>query len=296
MLLNQIKNIFKKAKLPLNQLLESAFKGGKLEDYDFIEEQLIIADIGMETADKIIKELKRQAREGIVIGRENLLEILKKIISGILLDPIYPNEAELPLILLVSGINGAGKTTTIGKLANMYEKKGKKVLLGACDTFRAAADEQLKIWSERAKSQIYISKESKDPAAVAYETVSKGIAEGFDIIIIDTAGRMHTNDNLMKEIKKIGTVLRSKFDKPNIFSILVIDSTTGKNALNQAKEFKNVADVDAIFLSKMDGTAKGGNIITIADELKLPISYIGIGEGIDDITGFEKESFIEEII
>jgi len=296
MLLNQIKNIFKKAKIPLSQLLESAFRGGDREDYDFIEEQLILSDIGIRTAEKIIKELKKQAKEGIAIGRENLLDILRKIIIGMLLDPVYPNEENSPLIILISGINGAGKTTTIGKIAKIYKDKNREVILGACDTFRAAANEQLDVWSQRTKSLIYISKGTKDPAAVAYETVLTGIEKKCDVIIIDTAGRMHTNEGLMKEIKKIFTVLKNKFTDINIFSLLIIDSTTGKNALQQAKEFKNFASVDAIFLSKMDGTAKGGNVITIADELNLPISYIGTGEGIDDIALFDKEEFINEII
>ena len=296
MLLNQIKNIFKKAKLPLNQLFESAFKGGSREDYDFIEEQLILSDIGMETSAKIIRELKKQAKDGVVIGRDNLVDILREIVLGMLPAPVFPNEEKMPLVILISGINGAGKTTTIGKIAHMFDKKKKRVLMGACDTFRAAADEQLKVWSERTNSQIYISKESKDPAAVAYETVTKGIEVGFDIIIIDTAGRMHTNEGLMKEVKKIPTVLKSKFAGLNMFSLLVIDSTTGKNALQQAIEFKNAASVDAIFLSKMDGTAKGGNVITIADEIKLPISYIGTGEGIEDITEFDRKEFVNDII
>ncbi|MGE3063301.1 MAG: signal recognition particle-docking protein FtsY [bacterium] len=296
MLLNQIKSLFKKAKLPLSSLLESAFKGGKQEDYDFIEEQLILADIGIETSQKIIKELKRKAKDGVVIGRENLLDILREIIKNLLPTPVYPDDGLKPLVILVSGINGSGKTTTIGKLAGMYQKQGKKVMLGACDTFRAAADEQLRIWAQRTNSMIYISKESKDPAAVAFETVRQGIDDECDIMIIDTAGRMHNNEGLMKEINKIVNVLKSKYSSLNIFSLLVMDANTGKNALNQAKEFKGAASVNAIFLSKMDGTSKGGSVITVSDELGLPISYIGTGEGLDDILCFDKDEFVNDIV
>lgn len=296
MLLNQIKNIFKKAKLPLSQVLESAFKGGRIDDYDFIEEQLIISDIGMNTTKKIIERLKRRAKEGVIIGRENLTDELKKIIFDILKSPMNPDDSKKPLVILVSGINGAGKTTSIAKLANWYRKRGGKVILGAADTFRAAADEQLKIWAERTGSEIYLAEEKREPAAVAYGACKKAVDENYDVLIIDTAGRMHNNENLMKEIVKLHSVIIDKFKGVNIFSLLVIDSTNGKNALAQAIEFKKAAGVDAIFLTKMDGTAKGGNVITIADELALPITFIGTGEDIDDFAPFDKESFVNEII
>ncbi|MDD3803084.1 MAG: signal recognition particle-docking protein FtsY [bacterium] len=296
MLLNRLKSLFKKAKLPLGLVLESAFKGGKAEDFDFIEEQLILADIGMETSGKIISELKKKAKEGIVIGKENLLELLREIIMNLLPSPVFPNDDVKPLVILVSGINGAGKTTTIGKLASMYEKKNKRVMMGACDTFRAAADEQLKVWAQRTNSLIYSSRDSKDPAAVAFETVREGLGQNCDVIIIDTAGRMHTNEGLMKEIEKIVSVLNSKYSSLNMFSILVMDANTGKNALCQAKQFKSAAKVNAIFLSKMDGTAKGGSVITVSDELKLPISYVGTGESIDDLSIFDKNEFVNDIV
>jgi len=296
MLLNQIRNLFKKAKLPLGELVESAFRGGKREDYDFIEEQLILADIGMETSEKIIGELKRRAKEGVIIGRDNLLDVLREIVGKILPEPVYPDEKRERIIILVSGINGAGKTTSIGKIANYYSKKGKKVMLGACDTFRAAADEQLRIWSQRAGASFYVSKDSKEPAAAAFETVRAGIDEGCGVIIIDTAGRMHTNEGLMKEVKKIVSVLKSKYPSEELFSLLVMDANTGKNALNQAKQFKDAAGVNAIFLSKLDGTAKGGSVITVSDELGLPISYVGTGEQLEDISLFNKEEFINDIV
>ncbi|MEO0288015.1 MAG: signal recognition particle-docking protein FtsY [candidate division WOR-3 bacterium] len=295
MLLHKLKNIFQKAKLPLKDVVQSAVFGGKREDYDFIEEQLILSDIGVETTQRIIKKLKDRVKEGVIIGRENIVEELKKILKEILKDPVYFNLEET-VIILVSGVNGSGKTTSIGKLANYLVKNQKKVLLGACDTFRAAAFDQIEIWGNRANSFVYIPENGKEPAAAAFESVKYGVENGFDKFIIDTAGRMHTNRNLMEELKKLYSVLKLKFPKLRIFSILVIDATNGKNTLQQAKNFKEAVNVDTIFLTKMDGTAKGGSVITIADELSLPISYIGVGEGIEDLEFFDKDLFVDSIL
>ncbi len=293
---SKIKNIFKKAKLPVGDIFNAAFKGGKLEDYEYIEEQLIMADIGIETSQKIIQELKREVKNGVIIGRENIIEELQKILFNIMLDPIYPKEDKRPIVLLISGINGTGKTTSIAKLAKYYKQKKYKILLGAADTFRAAADEQLRIWAEKIGGDIFLPETEKDPAAVAYSAYVKAQNEKYDVLIIDTAGRMHTNYNLMSEIKKIYTVLKNKFENINLFSILVIDGTTGKNALSQTKQFKNTIHIDTLFLTKIDGTAKGGTVITIADELHLPISYIGVGEKKEDLWLFDKNEFIRSII
>ncbi|MEO0282047.1 MAG: signal recognition particle-docking protein FtsY [candidate division WOR-3 bacterium] len=295
MLLHKLKNIFQKAKLPLKDVVQSAVFGGKREDYNFIEEQLILSDIGIETTQKIIKKLKERVKEGVIIGRENIVEELKKILKEILKDPVYFNLDETNIIL-VSGVNGSGKTTSIGKLANYLVKNEKKVLLGACDTFRAAAFDQIEIWGNRANSFVYIPENEKEPAAAAFESVKYGIENRFDKIIIDTAGRMHTNKNLMEELKKLYNVLKLKFPQLPIFSILIIDATNGKNTLQQAKNFKEAVNIDTIFLTKMDGTAKGGSVITIADELCLPISYIGVGEGIDDLEFFDKDLFVNSIL
>ncbi|HAF07279.1 TPA: signal recognition particle-docking protein FtsY, partial [candidate division WOR-3] len=202
MLLHRLKNIFQKGKLPLKDVFQSAVFGGKREDYEFIEEQLLLSDIGVETTQKIIKKLKERVKEGVIIGRENIVEELKKIIKEILKDPLYFDLDEKGIIL-VSGVNGSGKTTSIGKLANYLVKNEKKVLLGACDTFRAAAFDQIEIWGNRANSFVYLPQNGKEPAAAAFESVNYGIENGYDKMIIDTAGRMHTNKNLMDELKKL---------------------------------------------------------------------------------------------
>lgn len=295
MLLNRLKNIFQKSKLPLKDIFQSVVFGGKKEDYDFIEEQLILSDIGLNTTEKIIKRLKERVKNNIIVERENIVEELKIVLKDMLKETLLP-DFDKKRIILVSGVNGSGKTTSIGKLANLAIKSNKKVLLGACDTFRSAAMEQLAIWGDRTKSSVYIPDNQKDPAAVAFQSVKYGIENSFDIIIIDTAGRMHTNKNLMVEMKKIYDVLYSKYNFMGIFSILVIDATNGKNTLSQAKYFKESSKVDTIFLTKMDGTAKGGSIITIADELDLPISYIGTGENMEDIDIFDKDIFIDSIL
>ena len=293
---NRLKNILKKAKLPIEDVFGAAFKGGKIEDYDYIEEQLILADIGMETTHKIISILKKRVKNGVIIGRDNIIEELENILSEIIPDPIFPNNEKKPLVFIVSGINGSGKTTSIAKIAYYYKTQNKKILFGAADTFRAAAEEQLKIWSKRIDIDIFSPEKERDPAAIAYSAYMKAQDEKYDVLIIDTAGRMHTNYNLMNEIKKTYNVLKNKFKNINLFSILVIDGTTGKNALSQAKQFKDAINVDVLFLTKIDGTAKGGIVITIADELHLPISYIGVGEHKEDLWLFNKIDFIKSIL
>jgi len=296
MLFNKIKNILKKANLPVGLLFETALKGGKEDFYNILEETLILSDVGIQTTGKIIKELKRRAKNGIITEELILRTELADILSSILNAGVYPNFQKKPVVIMVSGINGAGKTTSIAKLAHYYSGQGMKILLGACDTFRAAADEQLSVWASRTGCSIFLPEEQKDPAAVAYLAYKKALDENFDMLIIDTAGRMHTNKNLMGEIEKIFSVLRGKFPDINIFSLLVLDSNTGRNALSQTKQFSAAAKTDAIFLTKIDGTAKGGATITIADEMSVPISYIGVGENFDDMWIFNKQDFIKSII
>lgn len=296
MLLDKIKSILKKASLPVGDIVRAAVKGGAKEYYDEIEERLILSDMGISTTEKIVKELRRRAKSGI-ITEEGLLRIeLKSIFESIIPEPVYPDPAKKPSVIMVTGINGAGKTTSIAKLSHYYRKAGKSVLLGACDTFRAAADEQLSIWAQRTGASIFLPEEQKDPAAAAYLSYIKAAGEKFDILIIDTAGRMHTNSNLMTEIEKIYTVLTSKFPQCGLFSLMVIDANTGKNALEQARRFKAAARTDAVFLTKIDGTAKGGSSVTIADELHLPISFIGVGEKAEDMWLFNKSEFIDSIL
>lgn len=293
---NRIRNIFKKARLPVGELM-TAFRGGSDILYDDIEEQLILADVGMDTAGYILGELKKRVKRDIITDRDDFRNTLKEIIASVFPAPKYPDTEKKPLVIMIYGVNGAGKTTSIAKLSHYFREKGfKRILLCAADTFRAAADEQLKIWSQRTQADIFIASRQGDPAAVAYASYERALSEQYDILIIDTAGRMHTNANLMKEIEKIYNIMTGKFENINIFTLLIIDATNGSNALTQAKQFSNIINTDAVFLTKIDGTAKGGTIITIAHKLDIPVSFAGTGEQSSDMWLFEPELFIDEII
>ncbi|MCX6153542.1 MAG: signal recognition particle-docking protein FtsY [Candidatus Kapabacteria bacterium] len=265
-----------------------------------IEEILISADIGVETTDLIIEALRQRVKKEGFEKSEDIFDILKEEIYKILIkSPSAENDASYsfdsakkPYIILVVGVNGVGKTTTIGKLAFNYKRAGKSVLIGAADTFGAAANEQLEIWAERAGVGIVQQQMGADPAAVAFDTLKSALSRDIDVVIIDTAGRLHNKGGLMAELEKISRVLRKlKDDAPNeVF--LVLDATTGQNAIIQAREFMKVAPVTGIVLTKLDGTAKGGVVIPIASQLKIPVRYIGVGEKIDDLQLFDPERFI----
>ena len=297
MQLSRIKNIFKKASLPVSEIFNAAFRGGKAEDMEALEELLILSDISMETTSKIIDGLKDRIKDNVLTDADEIQGHLKNTLSDILKDPVFPDRENKPLVLLISGVNGSGKTTSIAKLAHYYSNQSMdRIMLSASDTFRAAADEQLKIWAERTDCDIYIPDRKMEPAAVSFNAYEKTLNENYDMLIIDTAGRMHTNYNLMQEINKIHKVLTDKFSGINLFSILVVDGTTGRNALSQAEKFSETIPIDTMFLTKIDGTAKGGTIITIADKLGLPISFVGAGEGKEDMWIFDKEEFINDIL
>lgn len=279
--------------------------GRKIDDnlIDEIEEILISADMGVDTTEKIIASLrKRVKREGFE-NAEDLYDILKEEILNLLKespsahnDAIYDiPEDTRPHVIMVIGVNGVGKTTTIGKLAYNYKAAGKDVVIGAADTFRAAANEQLEIWAERADVDIIQQQQGADPAAVAYDTLKSAIAKQKDVVIIDTAGRLHNKGHLMAELEKINRVMKKiKVDAPNDV-YLVLDATTGQNAIQQAKEFSKVANITGIVLTKLDGTAKGGVVIPIANELSIPVRYIGVGEKIDDLQVFNPKTFIDAL-
>lgn len=268
-----------------------------------IEEILITSDIGVETTDELIAAIRlRVKKEGHENG-EDVYNILKEELHAILKkSPSAANDSNYtvddstkPHVILVIGVNGTGKTTTIGKLAYNYKSNGRSVLIGAADTFRAAANEQLEVWADRAGVGIVQQKQGSDPAAVAYDTLQSAIAKQTDVVLIDTAGRLHNKSNLMVELEKISRVLKKlKSDAPNDV-LLVLDATTGQNAILQAKEFMKVAPITGIVLTKLDGTAKGGVVIPIANELKLPVRYIGVGERIDDLQVFDPTAFIEAL-
>ena len=260
---------------------------------DELEEVLITSDIGMDTTMRIMEELRSKIKNDNITNPERVTEALKSIMITL----VDKGERQLlsqetPLIILVIGINGGGKTTTIGKLAHKCKKAGKTVMLAAADTFRAAAAEQLSIWGERNGINVVKHQEGADPSAVIFDSIQSAKAKNVDVLICDTAGRLQNKKNLMVELEKMNRVIDREFPEATRETLLVLDATTGKNAVSQAQEFGNVADITGIVLTKLDGTAKGGIAITIADEFDMPIKYIGVGEGIEDLKEFVPEEFI----
>ncbi len=267
------------------------------EDFlDELEEILITSDIGMETTMKVVETLRDEIQSNSLTKPEVIKIRLSKIIAGL----INKNEKhrlcdETPLIILMIGINGGGKTTSIGKLAHKLKSEGKTVMLAAADTFRAAASQQLSIWGDRVGVNVIKHKEGADPSAVIYDAIQSAKAKNIDVLICDTAGRLQNKKNLMDELSKMNKVIAREFPEAARENLLVLDATTGKNAVSQVKEFGDVADITGIILTKMDGTAKGGIVITIADEFDMPVKFIGVGEGIDDLKEFDPVEFAEGI-
>ncbi len=270
------------------------------EVLDQLEEILISSDVGLDTTIKIIERIEARVAKDKYVNTKELNEILRDEIVQLLSDNNTEDEVgfsfdetKKPYILLVVGVNGVGKTTTIGKIAHQFQQQGKKVILGAGDTFRAAAVDQLKIWSERVGCDFHSKGMNTDPAAVAYETVQKAIEGGHDIAIIDTAGRLHTKLNLMRELSKIKRSITKHIPDAPHEVLLVLDASTGQNAIEQAKHFTKATDVTTLALTKLDGTAKGGVAIGISDQFKIPIKYIGVGEGINHLQAFNKRAFVD---
>lgn len=264
------------------------------ELYEELEEALVMGDVGMTTAQHIIEEVKTRAESSRKIKYAAQVRIIIQEVVAELLEGKCDLEMDtIPSIVLVIGVNGVGKTTTIGKMAALYKSQGKKVILGAADTFRAAAIDQLEIWADRAGVEIVKHREGADPAAVIFDTISAAKARDCDLIICDTAGRLHNKKNLMDELAKIYRVIDRELPYSDREVLLVLDATTGQNAVNQAREFKNVADITGIVLTKLDGTARGGVVLTIKDDLKLPVKFVGVGEGVDDLQPFNAKAFAE---
>ena len=259
--------------------------------FEELEEILIMSDVGVATSTKICDLLRQQVKNQHVTDPAQIKGMLKDIIAGMLKGDETLNISTKPSIILVIGVNGVGKTTTIGKLAALLKMDGKKVLLGAADTFRAAAIDQLEIWSERAGVELVKHSEGSDPAAVVFDAIAAGKARGSDVIICDTAGRLHNKKNLMEELAKINRIIERETVGCDVEDLLVLDATTGQNAVNQAREFKEAAGITGIVLTKLDGTARGGIIIAIKDELGLPVKFVGVGEKIDDLQPFSAEDF-----
>lgn len=265
---------------------------------DAIEEALVASDMGVDTTLKIVDSLEERVSKDRYMSFDELVDMLRDEI-GTLLDidgeesPKEPFDlTKKPLVVMVVGVNGVGKTTTIGKLAARYKAMGKKVMIGAADTFRAAAVDQLQIWAERADVEIVKQGMGADPASVAFDTVKSAVAKGADVVLIDTAGRLHNRIDLMNELTKIRNVMRKVIPDAPHEVLLVLDASTGQNAYQQAKEFSRATDITSLAITKLDGTAKGGVVIGIVDQLKVPVKFIGIGEGIDDLKVFDKKEFV----
>jgi fused signal recognition particle receptor len=263
--------------------------------YEELEEVLITSDIGMETTMEIIERLRIKIRKEKINDTNQVIPTLKTVIKEIMLQGINDDSKEDKKVMLVIGVNGVGKTTSIGKLAAKKKAEGKKVLLAAADTFRAAAIDQLVIWSDRAGVDIIKHEEGSDPAAVVFDGIQAAKARKVDLLICDTAGRLHNKKNLMNELSKINRIIDREFGEENKEILLVLDGTTGQNAVIQAKQFMEVCPIDGIILTKLDGTAKGGIVISIKNILNIPVRYIGVGEGVDDLQEFDAESFAEAL-
>lgn len=294
-----------KTKQGILEKLSRAVAGkSKVDDaiLDDIEEALIASDIGVETTLRIVERLEERVAKEKYMNSTELSKILREIIeellnvSGTDIDVQEPFDFSVkPYVIMVVGVNGVGKTTTIGKLAARLTSMGKKVVLGAADTFRAAAVEQLTIWSERAGVPIIKQKMGADPASVAYDTVASAVSSGADVVLIDTAGRLHNKVNLMNELTKIRNVMKKIIPDAPHEVLLVLDGSTGQNAYQQAKEFTKATDVTALAVTKLDGTAKGGVVIGISDQFKIPVKFIGVGERIEDLQFFDKKEFVESL-
>lgn len=265
------------------------------EFFEELEETLILADVGAKTSEEICKELRRRVKETGATDPQEITGDLEEIIGQMMDGEGELNLSTTPSVILVIGVNGAGKTTSIGKLAAYLKSQGKSVLLGAADTFRAAAIDQLQVWADRAGVEMIRHQEGSDPAAVVFDTLAAAKARNIDVAICDTAGRLHNKKNLMGELSKIARVVSREAPDAAVETLLVIDANTGQNALNQAREFKEAAGLTGIILSKLDSTAKGGVVIAVKRELDVPVKFIGVGEGLDDLQPFDKEEYVRAL-
>ena len=270
------------------------------ETFETIEEKLIAADLGVDTSLDVIETLRSKLSVRDRSDLDSVLQILKDELRQRLIEPAVQAESQsqngaVPHVILVSGVNGVGKTTTIGKLANLYRSDGKRVLIGAADTYRAAALQQLEIWAQRAGAEIVRNKPGADPASVAFDTIAAAQNRNVDVVIIDTAGRLHTKSNLMEELKKIERVIARRIPGAPHEVLLVLDAATGQNGFAQARQFKDAVHVTGVVLTKLDGTAKGGIVFAIQEQLGLPVQYIGVGEQIDDLQPFDPATYVEAL-
>ena len=298
-LFDKIKQGLQKTSDAVNRSLDNVFAAFVKIDADLLEEleeALILSDVGAETSAKIVAEVEKRAKLQKITTAPELRDLLREVLTDNMLDNQPLDVSGKPAVILVIGVNGVGKTTSIGKLAARYVGEGKKVMLSAADTFRAAAADQLEIWAKRAGADIVRHGEGADPAAVVFDSISAAKARGSDIIIVDTAGRLHNKANLMNELAKIDRVISRELPDASRETLLVLDATTGQNAVHQAEEFNKAAHLTGIILTKLDGTAKGGIVIAISAGLGVPVKLVGVGEGIDDLVDFDRASFLEALL
>lgn len=286
----------KKTREQMSGAIDSVLEASAAIDDDLfeeLEEILIMGDVGVTTAQHIIDELRDRVKKRDLKKPDKLRRVIREVVADMLSGKEGMELDTIPSVILVIGVNGVGKTTTIGKMAAYYKAQGKKVILAAADTFRAAAIEQLEIWADRAGVEIVKHREGADPAAVIFDTIAAGKARDADLIICDTAGRLHNKKNLMEELAKIYRVIDRELPYSDREVLLVLDATTGQNAVNQAREFMNAAEITGIVLTKLDGTARGGVVLSIMDDLKIPVKYVGVGEQVDDLQPFDAEAFAQ---
>lgn len=295
----KLKNGLAKTKQSVNQKLDNVLKAfGKIDEdlFDELEEALIEADLGVETTLDIMDQLRQRVKEGKIKEPEQIRQALQEIITEMMSTvDVEIATGTKPSVILMIGVNGVGKTTTTAKLANIYKSQGKKVILGAADTFRAAAVEQLSTWADRICVDIIKQAQGADPAAVVFDTINAAKARGSDVIICDTAGRLHNKVNLLNELGKIYKVIQTQLPDADTEVLLVLDATTGQNAVHQAKEFKKVTNITGVVLTKLDGSAKGGIVVAIQNELGIPVKLVGVGEGVEDMQPFEAADFVKAL-
>ena len=293
---SKLKNALKKTRDGLAGALSNLFSKNKLGDefYDELEEILISSDISVTTAEEIVDELRQQAKKDKLKDREFVTGLLKDILEEKLTEA-DELEIEYPAVIMLVGVNGVGKTTTVGKLANYFISRKKSVTVATADTFRAAAADQLTVWADRAKVRIVKHEEGSDPSAVVFDALTSAKAKGTEVVIIDTAGRLHVKANLMEELKKMSRVVEREYPTANFYKLLILDATTGGNAINQADVFDEAVELDGIVLTKLDSSAKGGFVISLCSELGIPVAFVGTGEKLEDMEPFSAEDFVEAL-
>jgi len=294
---SKIKNALKKTREGLSSALTKLFSKDKIgsEFYDELEEILISSDISVTTAEEVVEEIRSEAKKERLKDKEFVTNLLKDVLEE-KLTAAEEIDIKYPAVIMLVGVNGVGKTTTVGKLANYFLSHKKSVTVAAADTFRAAAADQLTVWADRAKVRIVKHEEGSDPSAVVFDAITSAKAKGTDVVIIDTAGRLHVKANLMEELKKMSRVVEREYPQANFYKLLILDATTGGNAINQAEVFDEAVELDGIVLTKLDSSAKGGFVISLCSELEIPVAFVGVGEKLDDLEKFDAEEFIDAIL